>query len=64
MYGLNFVRNGRQGRRGGIHVHEGVSCATSELVGGHYFDEGEEDPWAFTEWSTETNEFKLAAYAK
>jgi len=30
----------------GIHVHTGTTCASDDLVGGHYFDGGETDPWA------------------
>jgi Cu/Zn superoxide dismutase len=33
---------------GGIHIHEGVSCATSSDPGGHYYDGMSSDPWTTT----------------
>ena len=60
-YGLNFVRQGRQGNSGGFHVHTGTSCQHADSVGGHFYDTTTEttDPWSPTKWSTETNEILL-----
>ena len=33
---------------GGIHIHSGVSCATTADPGGHYFDGMTADPWTTT----------------
>jgi Cu/Zn superoxide dismutase len=33
---------------GGIHIHEGVSCASSSEPGGHYYPGMSSDPWATT----------------
>jgi Cu/Zn superoxide dismutase len=33
---------------GGIHIHEGVSCATASDPGGHYYTGMSSDPWTTT----------------
>jgi hypothetical protein len=33
---------------GGIHIHEGVSCATTSDPGGHYYEGMSSDPWSTT----------------
>lgn len=37
----NNVKNGC-----GIHIHTGTSCASHDDVGGHYYKDADEDPWA------------------
>ena len=37
---------------GGIHVHTGVSCASADVVGGHYFDGMDADPWLTTTYAS------------
>ena len=46
---------------GGIHVHTGVSCASADVVGGHYFDGMDADPWLTTTYAS--NEAGVAAVA-
>lgn len=37
---------------GGIHIHEGTSCAHADFVGGHYYNDSlSVDPWTST-WSS------------
>ena len=63
-YGLRFVSSGgRNGLHGGLHVHTGTSCGAAHSVGGHFFTEGEDDPFVDTEWTTESNAFTLSATA-
>ena len=33
---------------GGIHIHSGYSCASTDGPGGHYFDGLDTDPWTTT----------------
>ena len=33
---------------GGIHIHSGVTCATTDDPGGHYYDGMTSDPWTTT----------------
>jgi len=38
----------RNSHLGGIHIHSGMSCDSSEDVGGHYFEGMDSDPWTTT----------------
>jgi len=37
---------------GGFHIHEGYNC---DAAGGHYFEEGADDPWLVTTYATDAN---------
>ncbi len=39
------------GLHGGMHVHEGTSCAFADNVGQHFFKDGGQDPWKDVQWS-------------
>ena len=46
----------------GVHIHSGFTCSNASLVGGHYFAEGQTDPWktvAYTSTSVGTGFFKV-----
>lgn len=32
----------------GLHIHEGTSCSSNGLVGGHWYNNHTSDPWAYT----------------
>ena len=40
---------------GGIHIHEGVSCATSAGPGGHYYPDMTSDPWTVTTYISDAS---------
>ena len=40
---------------GGIHVHEGVSCAEASDPGGHFYPGLAVDPWLDTAWASNAN---------
>jgi len=40
---------------GGIHIHEGTSCADADFVGGHYYNDSlSVDPWTTT-WTSDSS---------
>jgi len=41
---------------GGIHIHEGTSCASADAVGGHYWNKkmyGNNDPWSPSKYQSD-----------
>ena len=40
---------------GGWHVHTGYSCASNNLVGGHYYPTGGADVWISSRWASDAN---------
>ena len=50
----------------GVHIHSGSTCKNASLVGGHYFAEGQTDPWktvAYSSTSAGTGFFKVTMAA-
>lgn len=47
---------------GGIHVHSGVTCDDSSLVGGHYWPDMASDPWTTTYTSDDTGSASVSFF--
>ena len=50
----------------GVHIHSGFTCSNASLVGGHYFGEGQTDPWktvAYTSTNVGTGFFNVTMSA-
>merc|ERR1719238_586017 len=42
-------------KQGGIHIHEGMTCADKDKVGGHYFPGMPSDIWTSTTYKSDAN---------